>query len=156
MSHSSEATLTFNCPDCNFSSSSQGGLCRHRTKSHRTNSSAVKLVSVARSYPEGKKFICCLCGNTMLNYPNFKRHFQSVHPETVLSTTFHCSICDKDLPNAQAASIHCKHAHGVSKMDPNISQSPTPIMSCPDINLSTTSDVSSVAPFYRTWSSSFD
>ena len=143
MSHPSQTTRTYNCPDCNFSSSSQGGLCCHRTKSHRTSSSSVKAVTVARSYPEGKKFMCCLCGNTVLNYPNLKRHFQSVHSDTVLSATFHCLICNKVFPNAQAASVHCKRAHGVSKTDPTIPQSPTPIMSCIDTNPSATSDIPS-------------
>ena len=143
MSHPSQTTWTYNCPDCNFSPSSQGGLCWHRTKSHRANSSSVKSVTVVRSYPEGKKSICCLCGNTGLNYPNLKRHFQSVHPDTVLSATFHCLICNKVFPNAQAASVHCKRAHSVSKTDPTIPQSPTPIMSCIDTNPSATSDISS-------------
>ena len=90
MSHSSETTRLFNCPDCNFSSSSQGGLCGHRTKIHSTNSSSVKSVSVVRSYPEGKNFICCLCGNTIVNFPNLKRHFLTVHPDTTLHyTTLH-------------------------------------------------------------------
>ena len=144
MSHASETTRTFNCPDCDFSSSSQTGLCCHRTKSHRTDSSSVKSVSVVRYYPEGKNFICCLCGNTMLNYPNLKRHFQTIHPDTVLSTTIRCLVCNKDFSNAQAASVHCKRAHGVSKTDPINPPSPTPIMSCIDTNLgpSATSDVS--------------
>ena len=45
MSHASETTRTFNCPDCDFSSSSQTGLCCHRTKSHRTDSSSVKPIN---------------------------------------------------------------------------------------------------------------
>ena len=146
MSYSSKKTTrTFDCTDCDFSSLTQAGLCCHRTKSHKANSSSAKSVYVVRSYPEGRNFACCLCGNTMLNYPNFKRHFQSVHPDTALTATFHCSICNSDLPNAQAASIHCKRAHGVSKSDPYFPQSPTPIMSCFDINASTTSDAPSEA-----------
>ena len=145
MSYSSKSTRTFDCPDCSFSSLTQAGLCCHRTKSHKANSSSAKSVYVVRSYPEGRNFACCLCGNTMLNYPNFKRHFQSVHPDTALRATFHCSICNTDLPNAQAASVHCKRAHGVSKSDPNFPHSPTPIMSCIDINASTTSDALSEA-----------
>ena len=73
----------------------------------------------------------------MLNYPNLK------HRDTVLSATFHCLICNKVFPNAQAASVHCKRAHGVSKTDPTIPQSPTPIMSCIDTNPSATSDIPS-------------
>ena len=84
-------------------------------------------------------------GNTMLNYPNFKRHFQSVHPDTVLTATFHCSICNTELSNAQTASVHCKRAHGMSKSDPNFPQSPIPIMSSIDINASTTSGAPSEA-----------
>ena len=125
MSHSSETTRLFNCPDCNFSSSSQG----HRTKIHSTNSSSVKSVSVVRSYPEGKNFICCLCGNTIVNFPNLKRHFLTVHPHTVLTASAHCLICNKDFPNAQGASVHCQRSHGVSKTKTNIPPSPTPIMS---------------------------
>ena len=77
----------------------------------------------------------------MLNYPNLKRHFQTIHPDTVLSTTIRCLICNND-SDAQAASVHCKRAHGVSKTDPKSSPSPTPIMPCIDTNLglSATSD----------------
>ena len=46
----------------------------------------------------------------MLNYPILKRHFQSVHSDTALKATFHCSICNTDLSNA--ASVPCKRAHG--------------------------------------------
>ena len=70
---------------------------------------------MVRSYPEGKKFLCCICGNTSGSFPNFNRHFENNHPNTLLVVSGFCSVCGKKYPNAKAASVHCKVSHGVSK-----------------------------------------
>ena len=101
-SDSDHCSKQFSCLNCRFSSSSQAGLSVHRTKRHWVKDLSVQSVSVVRSYPEGKKFYCCICENIIVNFPNFKRHFQSVHPTTLLVATGHCSVCKLDFPNAQA------------------------------------------------------
>ena len=109
------SSKSFHCPDCNFSTDSQNGVVVHRIKIHPVNDSSIKSVSVVRSYPEGKKFLCCICGNTIGSFPNFNRHFKNNHPNTSLVVTGLCSVCGKEYPNARAASVHCKVSHGVSK-----------------------------------------
>ena len=124
-------TIVFRCNVCNFATTSQAGLSVHRTKKHAPNDTVAKSVSVVRSYPEGKKFYCCLCQNIIVNFPNFKRHFQVAHPTTLLTATGHCSICNRDFPNAQSVSVHCRRQHGISKKKSSNSRnhtvSPSPI-----------------------------
>ena len=106
----------FCCPNCDFTTSSQNGVGIHRIKTHTFDDSSIKSVSVIRSYPEGKRFLCWICGNSIGSFPNFNRHFKNNHPNTSLLVTGFCSICKKTFPNAMAASVHCKRSHGVSKM----------------------------------------
>lgn len=125
-SDSDHCSKQFSCLNCRFSSSSQAGLSVHRTKRHWVKDLSVQSVSVVRSYPEGKKFYCCICENIIVNFPNFKRHFQSVHPTTLLVATGHCSVCKLDFPNAQAVSVHCRRQHGISKKKSSKFRQPSP------------------------------
>ena len=109
------SSRSFHCPDCDFSTNSQNGVVVHRIKIHPTDDSSIKSVAVVRSYPEGKKFLCSICGNTIGSFPNFNRHFKNNHPNSSLVVTGFCSVCGKKYPNAKAASVHCKVSHGVSK-----------------------------------------
>ena len=132
----------YQCPDCQFKTSSQGGLSVHHSKKHLVEDLSIKSVSVVRAYPEGKKFRCCLCDNIISSFPNFKHHFVNIHPNTLLNATGFCSIRKVDFKNAQALSIHCKCKHGISKkkaskfLPPSLNSSP--IMSYvdndPDVN----------------------
>ena len=105
----------FRCPECDCTTSCQRGIGVHRIKIHAVDDPNIKSVSVVRSYPERKRFLCCICGITIGSFPNFNRHFEKNHPNTSLLVTGFCSICKKDYPNAISASVHCKRSHGFSK-----------------------------------------
>ena len=130
---STDSVYHYECPHCDFTTSSQSGVGIHCIKSHPIDDSLIELVSVVRQFPEGKKFSCCLCGNIIGSFPSFKRHFANVHKNVSLVSSGHCSICNKDFPTAQGVGVHCKREHNISKKKASrlTSISRTPIASIP-------------------------
>ena len=123
----------YECPHCDFTSSSKSGVGVHSVKAHPIDDSMVDSVSVVRLYPEGKKFHCCLCGNVISSFPNFKRYFDKIHKNVSLISSGHCSICKKDFQTAKGVGVHCRTQHNISKTKASLHAliTPTPIASVP-------------------------
>ena len=104
------------CPDCDRICASQGNFGLHRSKMHKTKvPENIKSVNIVRLFPEGKSHYCCLCNTIIGSFPNFKRHFTTVHKGISLIVSAKCVICDREFEKSSGASVHVKRSHNIGK-----------------------------------------